>query len=456
MVAGTGLGVMTAVYVLTIFLWRQPEAVSTFTQETGEIGLQPYRSAGVTGDSRVVDLGKILFFDPRVSRNNDVSCSTCHDPAKGMADGRPLAIGQGGKILKRHSPSLINLDSRAPYFWDGRAGTLEEQVMSPVANEDEMGQDPDALVRELSEVPEYLARFDEAFPGTGITKETIARAIADFERTLISSEAPLDRYLLGDRQAMSSQAVEGMKLFMGKADCMKCHDGAQLTDNGFHNIGLRGEDEGRFKVVPVKAMTGAFKTPTLRNIALTAPYFHDGSASTLEEVVAHYDRGGIVKDNLDPVIKPLHLTEAEKSALVAFMRALTGVEQTLVVPRRPGSAQSLTRESLMSLMKENEGMLDLIDRIAMKIDEKDWDMIAGYAGKMISNAEGIESFRLRDLNDSQLKEFRMFLGRLVIDLGRLKQASDRKHRAEIVATYRQVRGRCDDCHRVFRPDRGPQ
>jgi cytochrome c peroxidase len=214
---------------------------------------------------------------------------------------------------------------------------MEEQALKPIDNPAEMAQDLDQLVAELSKVPEYAARFRSADPDKGITKETIARALAAFERTLVSADSAYDRYHRGDPTALSPEEQEGFRVFVSKGLCVKCHNGPQLTDNSFRNIGVKGADEGRYRLVPVALMKGAFKTPGLRDVELTAPYFHDGSARTLEDVVAHYDRGGDIKDNLDPDIKPLHLTAAEKAALVVFMRSLTGRPVVVEAPRLPGA-----------------------------------------------------------------------------------------------------------------------
>ena len=192
------------------------------------------------------------------------------------------------------------------------------------------------IAKKLSAMPKYKDSFETAYPGEGVTKDTIAKAIASYERTIVSTESPFDHWIKGDEKAVSESVKQGFKLFEGKGQCSKCHQGFNFTDNGFHNIGLKGnQDAGRFAKVPIRVLKGAFKTPTLRDIELTAPYMHNGMYQTLEEVVDHYNRGGDSKENLDPNMKPLQLTKQEKIALVAFLKSLTGKAMEITVPRLP-------------------------------------------------------------------------------------------------------------------------
>lgn len=283
-----------------------------------------------------VALGKALFFDPRLSGSNWISCATCHNPALGWSDALPTAIGHGMKILGRATPTILNTAYQRKQMWDGRFRTLEEQALAPIEADVEMSQNLDEAVAELKEIAGYHALFDKAYPGEGITKDTIAKAIASFERTIVSSDAPFDRWIKGDEKAMSDSAKQGFALFEGKANCTACHQGFNFIDDGFHNIGLKGnQDAGRHAEVPVAVMMGAFKTPTLRDVALTAPYMHNGMYNTLDEVVAHYNRGGDVKDNLDPNMKPLNLTDQEQKDIVEFLKALTGEQMAVTVPHLP-------------------------------------------------------------------------------------------------------------------------
>lgn len=286
-----------------------------------------------------VALGKTLFFDPRLSGSNWISCASCHNPVLGWSDGLPTGFGHGMKRLKRATPPIVNAAFNEFLFWDGRRSSLEEQALDPIENDGEMNQDIPALVKKLSAIPGYAAMFERAYPGDGISGATIAKALASFERTVLSAESPFDRWRRGDESAIDAAAKRGFKLFTGKAKCEKCHEGFNFADGAFHNIGLKRngeqEDVGRFAVRKVATSRGAFKTPTLRDIELTAPYMHNGIYRTLEEVIDHYDRGGDVKDNLSRDIKPLNLSAQEKSDLLAFLKSLTGKHVPVTLPVLP-------------------------------------------------------------------------------------------------------------------------
>ena len=283
---------------------------------------------------RVV-LGKTLFFDPRLSGSNWISCGTCHNPTMGWSDGLPTAIGEGQQRLRRATPTILNTAYNHLQMWDGRFRSLEEQALGPIESESEMNQNLDELVKELKAISGYVILFNEAYPGRGISKETIAEALASFERTIVVTEAPFDRWLNGDETAISAAAKRGFKLFEGKGHCSTCHSGFNFTDDGFHNIGLKSKDPGRFAVVPVEVTKGAFKTPTLRNITKTAPYMHNGSYKNLEEVIEHYVRGGDEKSNLSPNFKAAELNDEEKADLLEFLKTLTGETKKVVVPTLP-------------------------------------------------------------------------------------------------------------------------
>jgi cytochrome c peroxidase len=287
-----------------------------------------------------VELGKMLFFDPRLSGSQWISCASCHNPALGWSDGLPTAIGVGMKKLPRRTPTILNVAYNTVFMWDGRAASLEDQAVGPIKNKDEMDLDMEILVERLVAIPGYAAAFERAYPGEGITEKTIAKALASFERTVVSAESPFDRWRAGNEKAVDDSAKRGFKLFTGKAKCDTCHEGANFTDNGFHNIGLKtpkgmSEDVGRYAQRKVKINKGAFKTSTLRDVELTAPYMHNGIYQTLEEVLDHYDRGGDVKDNLDPNMEPLNLTAQEKQDLLAFLRSLTGKPVHVMIPQLP-------------------------------------------------------------------------------------------------------------------------
>ena len=286
-----------------------------------------------------IELGRSLFFDPRLSAKGVMSCATCHNPALGWSDGRPTAVGHDMKILPRATPTIINAAFNPLQMWDGRKASLEEQALGPFESKDEQNLALPELERRVRAISGYVDMFAAAYPDEAISSRTIAKAIASFERTVVSANAPFDRWQAGDALALSAAAQRGFELFNGKAQCALCHQGFNFTDNGFHNIGLRepgvDPDMGRFAHRRVAVLKGAFKTPTLRDITLTAPYMHNGAYITLEQVVDHYDRGGDVKENLSPNMKPLGLHAVEKEDLVEFLRSLTGTPLVVTLPHLP-------------------------------------------------------------------------------------------------------------------------
>ena len=283
-----------------------------------------------------VKLGQMLFFDPRLSGSHWISCATCHNPAMGWSDGLPTAIGNGMAVLKRSTPPIVNSAFNKLQMWDGRFSSLEEQAAGPLQAPGEMNGSMDDILDKLKSLPGYVEAFDKAYPSQGITRATLAKAVASFERTIISKDSPFDAWAHGNQKAVSASAKRGYDLFVGKANCVACHSGYTFTDNGFHNIGLNNNgDEGRFAKVPVKLMRGAFKTPALRDVARHAPYMHNGQYATLEQVIDHYDRGGDDKSNLDPEVRPLGLTGQEKKDLVQFLKTLSGKPVAVTVPRLP-------------------------------------------------------------------------------------------------------------------------
>jgi cytochrome c peroxidase len=288
-----------------------------------------------------VELGKALFFDPRLSGNGASSCASCHNPSLGWSDGQKTAIGFGGVVLGRATPTIVNTAYNTQFMWDGRKKSLEDQALGPMKAADEMNTDFPAVIARLASMPAYRALFEKAYPGEGVGEETIAKAIAAFERTVVSRDSAFDRWIAGDTRALTPEQYRGYKVFSNsdKGNCASCHSGPNFTDNGFHNIGIRSPganpDVGRYAIRKVAAMKGAFKTPTLRDVELTAPYFRDGSAATLRDVVEHYARGGDDRSNLSPDMKQLNLSEQDKSDLVAFLRALTGKRVAVTTPQLP-------------------------------------------------------------------------------------------------------------------------
>lgn len=308
----------------------------------------------------VVALGKRLFFDTRLSADQKVSCSSCHNPAHGFSDARALSVGVFGRHPTRHTPTIIGRgintrDGEPLEFWDGRAASLEAQVLQPVVNPDEMGMTVEGVLERLNQDRGYreLARGS-------LTRDSLAQALAAYVRTIRSQDSPLDRFLSGravprtysdrDREllrdglkdagtysdglkqgaasdgGLTDLGLEGFRLFQDKARCYLCHSGPEFTDENFHNTGIAWrdgalQDQGRAAIDGKPYHRGAFKTPTLRDLARRGPYMHDGSLATLEDVVNYYDRGGNQNPYLDENIVPLHLSDAEKTALLDFLRS---------------------------------------------------------------------------------------------------------------------------------------
>lgn len=276
-----------------------------------------------------VELGKLLYFDSRISKDKTISCASCHNPYHGFADPVEVSLGVGRQAGGRNSPTVINRLFSADQFWDGRAADLEEQAHGPLTNPVEMAMGShDDVVGRVKEVAGYAPLFAKAFGDPKIDMTRIAQAISAYERTVVSGNSAYDRYQAGDKSAMSASAVRGMELFNGKANCVTCHASFNFTDENYRNIGVGMDkpkpDLGRYDVTKKEEDKGAFKTPTLRNIVETAPYMHDGSEQTLMEVVEFYDKGGIKNPQLSADMKPLNLSPREKQDLVDFMHALTG------------------------------------------------------------------------------------------------------------------------------------
>ena len=281
-------------------------------------------------------LGKLLYFDARLSKDQSISCASCHNPYHGFTDPAPTSEGVGGARGERNSPTVINRLFSKEQFWDGRAADLEEQAHGPLTNpvEMKMGSHND-VVAACRAVKGYGPLFQKAFGTPEIAMPRIAQAIAAYERTVLSGNSPFDQYMAGEKGALSAEQIHGMELFNGKANCKTCHAGFNFTDESYHNLGVgmdkKDPDLGRFKISKAESEKGAFKTPTLRNIVQTAPYMHDGSEASLTEVIEFYNRGGVKNQWLSKEIKPLNLTPAEIQDLVAFLYALTG-ETTDVNP----------------------------------------------------------------------------------------------------------------------------
>lgn len=274
-----------------------------------------------------VELGRLLYFDKRLSMENSVSCATCHDPHQGWTDHEVVSTGFHGLKGTRNAPTVVNATYFLSQFWDGRAKDLEEQALGPIINPVEMARpNHEAMVAELKVSDGYKPLFQKAFGDPEITKERVGRAIASFERTVLGGNSRFDRYQTGDKTILSESEIRGKDLFFGKANCTKCHVGTNFSDSDFHNLGVGMKspkpDLGRFAVTKDDKDRGAFKTPSVRDITRHQPYMHDGSEKTLEEVVEFYDKGGEPNPWLDFRVVKLNLTPQEKADLVAFMKAL--------------------------------------------------------------------------------------------------------------------------------------
>jgi cytochrome c peroxidase len=274
-----------------------------------------------------LELGKALFYDPRLSSSNSLSCASCHNPALGWEDGRARGVGEAGSPLARHTPTLWNLAWEETFFWDGRAASLEEQARGPIESPLEMNQSMEALEAELAAVAGYRELFAAAFPERPeIDAAHISAALASFQRTLVSPRTPFDRWIEGDGAAIGAAAKRGFMLFNGKARCAECHSGWAFTDRAFHDIGLPDADLGRGPVIGLAEINHGFKTPTLRDLGRRAPYMHDGSLATLEDVIEHYDSGFTERPTLAEEMQPLELSAQEKADLIAFLRTLDSQE----------------------------------------------------------------------------------------------------------------------------------
>ena len=273
---------------------------------------------------KVAVLGRRLFFDPILSVDGSTSCATCHQPEHGFSSPLALPKGVGNRQGKRHAPAILNRHLGKSQFWDGRAATLEEQALKPIETDDEMGNTIEAVLKQLEESKEYRQAFAAAFDD-GITRKNLAAAIAGFERLLVTAESPIDRFVTANESILTKSQRQGLWLYESKGGCWKCHAGQNYSDEEFHNTGVSwGSDTGRFEHTNNDEHKGQFKTPTLRNVAITAPYMHDGSIKSLREVVEFYNRGGGKNGSLDPFIKPLNLSDQEINDLVAFLEALNG------------------------------------------------------------------------------------------------------------------------------------
>ena len=323
------LGIMALMFVCA-------RPVAGLAQETGSTSIRATTPRGLEmhvpapeanpPTLEALELGRRLFQDPILSRDGTKSCSSCHLEVHAFADTATVSVGVAGQRGTRNAPSLHNRAFGRSFFRDGRSPTLEDAVLRPIQAPDELAMTLPEVVRRLREHPTYPAAFAAAFGSGPIDDIALGRALATFVRFLLSGDSPADRYSVGDSLALTPSAIRGRALFLARANCTACHTGPYLTDERFHNTGVswnRG-DVGREAITKDPADRGRFRVPSLRDIALTAPYMHDGSIRTLAEVVAFYDRGGNANPLLDHRIRPLSLTEGERADLISFLESLTG------------------------------------------------------------------------------------------------------------------------------------
>lgn len=275
-----------------------------------------------------VELGRALYFDVRLSANDRIACATCHTQKNGFTDGQPVSQGINNQQGGRSAPTVINRAFSTLQFWDGRASSLEEQAKGPLTNPIEMGMPSrEEVVKKLKNIKGYRVWFKKVFK-KAINIDDLAKAIAAFERTVLSGNSKYDRYVAGDKNALTGSQIRGLELFEGKALCAVCHSGFNFSDEEYHNLGVGWgsgmADLGRYMVTKDADDIGSFKTPTLRDISNTAPYMHDGGEATLEQVVEFYNNGGTRNPYLDPLMEPLNLSANEVGDIVAFMKALNG------------------------------------------------------------------------------------------------------------------------------------
>jgi cytochrome c peroxidase len=305
------------------------------------------RPAALPVENRpLADLGRLLFWDPRVSASGKTACASCHLPDRGWSVAEAKSRNDSGKLTARKSQPLVGL-GHAPrgalFGWDGRNPSLEAQAKGSVATGAMSARETgnpvkvEVIEQRIRDVPEYVERFNVALPGAAITLDTIAQAIAAYERTMEPGPAPFDRWVEGDESAISDAAKRGFVMFNRKTTCFACHSGWRFTDDKFHDIGVSRSDRGRGVALKDDAAAQyAFKTPTLRSVALRAPYMHDGSQATLADVIGHYEKEPIDRPSRSPLFVPVELTGEEREDLLAFMQSLTGAPEGEPAPQLPG------------------------------------------------------------------------------------------------------------------------
>ena len=301
-----------------------------------ELGILPESPLAKNYDSlkHIIELGKILFFDTRLSGSGKISCATCHQPELNWTDGKEKSIGHEGAVNKRNSPTIQNSWFYNRLFWDGRARDLQDQAFAPINSETEMHNEMHEVMRKLSKIKRYHDLFKKAFGDEDIDPFSMTEAIATFEKTIVSSKSKLDDFLSGNKKALSNSELRGLHLFRTKARCMNCHNGPLFSDNQFHNSGFSGTDEGYYKVSHKEEDIGKFKTPSLRDVMKTGPWMHDGTQKDMPSILEFINKAE-KSTNLDKLVKPLGLTSNEKADLLAFLHAISSTPLQFQKPVLP-------------------------------------------------------------------------------------------------------------------------
>ncbi|HWB45729.1 MAG TPA: cytochrome c peroxidase [Hyphomicrobiaceae bacterium] len=326
----SGGALLGAAFLLAVAAWSGARAahpddrLAAIKAQFARPSFVPTPSLNPTTAAKVA-LGRRLFEEKEISATGTVACASCHDPRLAFTDGEPKGKGVTGRRLARHTPTLWNIAWSPLLFWDGRADTLENQVRFPVEHPDEMGSSLENAVDRLSRHASYETEFAQAFPAEPhITPLTIARALAAYERTLVSPPTRFDAWVAGEADALTPSEINGFKIFTGRGRCVNCHTGFAFTDYNFYDIGLPGDDLGRGREIGLRAADHAFKTPTLRELAWTAPYMHDGSLATLEDVVRFYEKGWVRRaTRAKDLPQRLRLSDQDRADLVAFLETLS-------------------------------------------------------------------------------------------------------------------------------------
>ena len=350
--AGTYEDTLRFLYSLPPQDWPAP-TIDSGVQWT-ELGIVPASPLAPFLDSLKdqIALGKMLFFDPRLSGSNKISCASCHIPERSWTDGREKSMGHEQQLNKRNSPTLLNVWFYKRLFWDGRSNSLQDQAFSPINSETEMHSDMPEVVLKIRRMKGYKPLFVAAFGSPSIDPESITEALAIFQKTLVSRRAAFDSFLMGNKRAMSDAALRGLDLFRTKARCMNCHNGTLLSDNDFHNTGLtnykdKHEDVGLYKFTKKAADVGKFKTPSLRDVMRTRPWMHNGLFGNIDELLEMYSggmhqpeptseqRSDTLFPKTDRLIKQLDLTANEIKDIVAFLNSISTDPDKIAIPKLP-------------------------------------------------------------------------------------------------------------------------